>query len=68
MVRAGMLLNTYGWWKVSQIAYIASLVAFGLGAAAGLGSVFLFVTGRETKVPVLGDSLPCQRPPLAAHR
>ena len=26
-----MLLNAYGWWKVSQITYIASLVAFGLG-------------------------------------
>jgi hypothetical protein len=44
-----MLLNAYGWWKVSQIAYIASLVAFGLGAVAGLSSVFLFVTGRGTK-------------------
>ena len=26
-----MLLNAYGWWKVSQITYIASLAAFGLG-------------------------------------
>ena len=26
-----MLLNAYGWWKVSQITYIASLVTFGLG-------------------------------------
>ena len=25
-----MLLNAYGWWKVSQITYIAALVAFGL--------------------------------------
>jgi hypothetical protein len=29
-----MLLNAFGWWKVSQLAYIASLVAFGLGAQA----------------------------------
>ena len=44
-----MLLNAYGWWKVSQITYIISLVAFGLGAAAGLGSIFLFATGRRSR-------------------
>jgi hypothetical protein len=44
-----MLLNAYGWWKVSQITYIISLVAFGLGAVAGLGSVFLLLTGRRNK-------------------
>jgi hypothetical protein len=44
-----MLLNAYGWWKVSQITYIISLVAFGLGAVAGLGSIFLFATGRNGK-------------------
>jgi hypothetical protein len=49
-----MLLNAYGWWKVSQITYIISLAAFGLGTVAGLGSIFLFVTGRKNKgeVPV----------------
>lgn len=45
----GMLLNAYGWWKVSQVTYIASLAAFGLGALAGLGAVYLFVTGRRNK-------------------
>ena len=44
-----MLLNAYGWWKVSQITYIISLVAFGLGTVAGLGSIFLFATGRKDK-------------------
>src|ERR1700760_3710241 len=44
-----MLLNAYGWWKVSQITYIISLVAFGLGTAAGLRSIFLFVAGRRNK-------------------
>jgi hypothetical protein len=44
-----MLLNAYGWWKVSQITYIISLAAFGLGAVAGLGSVFLLLTGRRDK-------------------
>ena len=28
-----MLLNAYGWWKVSQIVYIVSLALFGLGTA-----------------------------------
>ena len=45
----GMLLNAFGWWKVSQIAYIASLVAFGLGTVAGLGSIFLFIFGRRNR-------------------
>jgi hypothetical protein len=42
-----MLLNAYGWWKVSQITYVISLVMFGLGTVAGLGSIFLFLTGRR---------------------
>jgi hypothetical protein len=44
-----MLLNAYGWWKISQITYIISLVSFGLGTVAGLGSIFLFVTSRRNK-------------------
>src|SRR5271167_2179654 len=36
-----MLLNAYGWWKVSQIVYIVSLVLFGLGTVAGLASIYL---------------------------
>ena len=44
-----MLLNAYGWWKVSQITYIISLVLFGLGTVAGLGSIFTFATGRRNK-------------------
>jgi hypothetical protein len=38
-----MLLNAFSWWKVSQIAYIASLVSFGLGAIAALAGSFAFV-------------------------
>ena len=37
-----MLLNAFGWWKVSQITFIASLVAFGLGGL--LGTVAVDVT------------------------
>jgi TRAP-type C4-dicarboxylate transport system permease small subunit len=43
-----MLLNAYGWWKVSQIMYIASLIAFGLGGLALIGSVIALATGRRT--------------------
>src|SRR5579862_5684057 len=35
-----MLLNAYGWWKVSQITYIAALVSFGLAGLSFLGSLF----------------------------
>ena len=34
-----VLLNAFGWWKVSQIAYICSLVSFGLGGLVLLGGV-----------------------------
>jgi hypothetical protein len=44
-----MLLSAYGWWKVSQITYIISLVVFGFGAVAGLASGFLFAFGRRPK-------------------
>ena len=42
-----MLLNAYGWWKVSQIVYIVSLVLFGLGTVAGLGAAYLLAFGRR---------------------
>src|ERR1700678_2918366 len=42
-----MLLNAYGWWKVSQIVYIVSLVLFGLGAVAGLAAAYLLAFGRR---------------------
>jgi hypothetical protein len=48
-----MLLNAYGWWKVSQIMYIASLITFGLGGLALLGSVFGLATGRRTPAQVI---------------
>jgi hypothetical protein len=35
-----ILLNAFGWWKVSQITYIASLIAFGLGGLTLLASLF----------------------------
>jgi hypothetical protein len=44
-----MLLNAYGWWKVSQITYVISLVVFGLATVAGLGSAYLFTFGRRPR-------------------
>ena len=44
-----MLLNAYGWWKVSQITYIASLIAFGLGGLTALGTGAALAFGRKTQ-------------------
>jgi hypothetical protein len=44
-----MLLNAYGWWKVSQIVYIVSLVLFGLAAMAGLAAACLLALGRRPR-------------------
>jgi hypothetical protein len=54
-----MLLNAYGWWKVSQITYIASLVAFCLGGLALAGGVFGIATSRKTQ-PVTVIAHPAQ--------
>jgi hypothetical protein len=48
-----MLLNAYGWWKVSQILYIVSLALFGLGGLAFLGSLAGLATGRRTPAQVI---------------
>ncbi len=45
-----MLLNAYGWWKVSQITYIAAIVAFALGGLALLGSLFGLTLGRRPEI------------------
>ena len=51
-----MLLDAYGWWKVSQITYIASIVSFTLGGLALIGSVIALATGRKPKTQA--DVLP----------
>jgi hypothetical protein len=43
-----MLLNAYGWWKVSQIMYIASIAAFVLAGLSLIGSAVAIVRGRRT--------------------
>jgi len=45
-----ILLNAFGWWKVSQITYIASLVAFGLGGLALIASLFGLTVGRYPEI------------------
>ena len=47
-----MLLNAYGWWKVSQIMYIASIVSFALTGLAVIGSLIGLATGRRTPAAV----------------
>jgi hypothetical protein len=49
-----MLLSAYGWWKVSQITYIASLTALALGGLTLAGAAFGLATGRRTRTtPVI---------------
>jgi hypothetical protein len=43
-----MLLNAYGWWKVSQIMFIAAITAFGLAGLSLIGSAVAVVRGRRT--------------------
>ena len=49
-----MLLNAYGWWKVSQITYIISLAAFGLGG--GIDAVLRLGDARYTRLSRMGGS------------
>jgi hypothetical protein len=46
-----MLLNAYGWWKVSQITYIISLAAFGLGTVSFAAGLFGFASLRRDRKP-----------------
>src|SRR5207247_4543244 len=45
-----ILLNAFGWWKVSQITYIAALTAFGLGGLTLLASLFGLTVGRRPEI------------------
>jgi len=45
-----MLLNAYGWWKVSQITFIASIIAFALGGLTLLASLFGLTLSRRPEI------------------
>ena len=45
-----MLLNAYGWWKVSQITYIAAIVSFALGGLVLIGSLFALTLGHRPEI------------------
>jgi len=55
-----ILLNAFGWWKVSQITYIASLIAFGLGGLTLIASVFGLTLGRKEEIT--HEALPAEGP------
>jgi len=61
-----MLLNAYGWWKVSQIMFIASIVAFVLGGLAAVGSVAGFAARRQARPQVTAIPAAGQAPGKAA--
>jgi hypothetical protein len=45
-----ILLNAFGWWKVAQITFIASIVAFGLGGLTLIASLFGLTIGRRPEI------------------
>jgi hypothetical protein len=47
---AAVLLAVAGGWKVSQITYIASLVAFGLAGLAFLSSLAALTLGHRPEI------------------
>ena len=55
-----MLLNAFGWWKVAQITYIASLIAFALGGLTLLASVFGLTLRHRPEVT--HETIPAEGP------
>jgi hypothetical protein len=53
-----MLLNAFGWWKFSQIAYIASLALYGLGAFATLAGLGNLALARREQAVATNASMP----------
>jgi hypothetical protein len=62
-----MLLNAYGWWKVSQIIYIVSLALFGLGTVSFLAGVFGFARIRSEKPGAVVFGPPIEQINEAGH-
>ena len=51
-----MLLNAFGWWKVSQITFIAAIVAFAAGGLGLLASLFGLTLSRHPEI--LHEAIP----------
>src|ERR1700691_821436 len=59
-----MLLSAYGWWKVSQIMYVAALAGFVLGGLTLIGSAFTLALGRRTRTTpeITHEAIPATGP------
>ena len=55
-----ILLNAFGWWKVSQVTYIAALIAFGLGGLTLIASLFGLTLGRKDEIT--HEAIPTEGP------
>ena len=55
-----ILLNAFGWWKVSQIAFIASIVAFAAGGLALLVAMFGLTLRRHPET--IHETIPAAGP------
>jgi hypothetical protein len=58
----GLLLNAYGWWKVSQITYIAAICAFGLAGLSLIGAAGAFMR-RRSATPAVQTAITPAAPP-----
>ena len=59
-----ILLNAFGWWKVAQITFIASIVAFGLGGLTLIATLFGLTLGRKDEIT--HEAIPVEGPKTAA--
>ena len=53
----GLLLNAYGWWKVSQITYIAAICAFVLAGLSAVGAGAVIARSRRV-TPAAKTTIP----------
>ncbi len=58
----GLLLNAYGWWKVSQITYIASVISFALAGLSLIGAGAAFARSRRA-TPAAAAAITAAAPP-----
>ena len=59
-----ILLNAFGWWKVAQITFIASIVAFGLGGLTLIATLFGLTLGRKDEIT--HEAIPAEAPKTTA--